>query len=631
MPVKTRPQRAPKTAKRKATEPPPKRPAAKGGKPAKRPAAKAAEVPAGEFAILPLDRITPSPHNARKTFDPDELARLTDSVKEKGVLEPVIVRPRKNLRVVPGRQSGRPGYFVVVCASPTGPETEMLDFFKTEGEAEASLPRYELVAGERRFRASAAAGRDTIPAMIRDLDDRAAAEVGVIENDQRADVPPLEQAEGYAHLISLGDDVATIAAKIGRPNQYVSNRLQLANLVDELKDDMRRGWLGFGHAYLLARLCPDDQREARVQFLYDCDPGTEGDLAAEPPVLAPISELKRSIKFRCVQDLADAPWELDDAGLVPEAGSCTRCPKRQGANPTLFDELVDAEGGKKADRCLDRVCYQRKKEALIQLAIRTATEKAGEEPVKITSNYYVRQPDVLTADRYEVVTAKEAKAAKPGAVRPAVYVDEHAGGMTGKTVFVRVKKEKTAGNAGKAGGATPAGDDTYRKEERERKKKAMVGRAASFLANRAVADKAENVYRLIEQSPGLMPLLLRPLVAVLSEVVWSDACRLVAKRRELPGAKDPRPAVAAFINQLDDPAVLFGLLCELVASRKSQEWGSLWNNGTMTAEERALWAAFDVDRATLTKQAAAEKKGGGNGQDEGEADDDQGKGDTAAE
>jgi ParB/RepB/Spo0J family partition protein len=176
-----------------------------------------------EFRSIPLVMLFESKSNPRKHFDKTKLEELTASVREKGVLEPVLVRP--------GSQGGVPGY--------------------------------ELVAGHRRLRAAQAAQLEEIPCRVMELSDDAVLEVQCIENLQREDVHPLEEAQGYHLLHTRGKlDVARIAEKIGKSAQYVYDRLKLLSLTKAAQKLFLADRFTVGHAVILARLSPDDQARA---------------------------------------------------------------------------------------------------------------------------------------------------------------------------------------------------------------------------------------------------------------------------------------------------------------------------------------------------------------------------------
>ena len=156
-----------------------------------------------ELRELPVDLIAPNPHQPRRSFDEDALVALADSLKERGVLQPVLVRP------VPGGT-------------------------------------YELIAGERRWRAAQLAGLDTVPAIVRPDDDAASLELALIENMAREDLNPLEEARACAALVEeLGLTREEVGRRVGRSRVAVSNLLRLLDLPDEALD-ADRGRLAVG-------------------------------------------------------------------------------------------------------------------------------------------------------------------------------------------------------------------------------------------------------------------------------------------------------------------------------------------------------------------------------------------------
>jgi ParB/RepB/Spo0J family partition protein len=251
--------------------------------------------------------------------DPDELTEealkeLVDSIKELGVIQPILLRPKP--------------------------------------WAEGSTGRYELVAGERRFRAAKIAGLITIPANIQDLSDEEAFNVQVTENLQRKDVHPLKEANAYKYLVDkdpVRNTPAELAAKFGKTEHYIQTRLALNNLVDEGKKDLRDGIMTIGHALLLARLQPDDQKtvieHCRDEWHYKSGRTVGYD---------PIGEVKHFIETNIMCNLSSAAFKKDDASLYPQAGPCTSCQKRSGANQ-LFSDITAR------DRCFDSKCFMEKR------------------------------------------------------------------------------------------------------------------------------------------------------------------------------------------------------------------------------------------------------------------------------
>ncbi len=171
---------------------------------------------------IPIAHIQPSAFQPRKEFDPAELAELAASLKATGLLQPIAVRPF--------RDGARPG-----------------------GSVGGS--RFELLAGERRLRAATHLGWSEIPAIVRDVDDRAALTIGLVENLQRSDLNPIEEAEGYAQLVqSFALTQQEIADAVGKDRSTVANTLRLLNLPSSVRGMIRDGQLSVGHGRALLAL-----------------------------------------------------------------------------------------------------------------------------------------------------------------------------------------------------------------------------------------------------------------------------------------------------------------------------------------------------------------------------------------
>ena len=161
---------------------------------------------------IPLDEIRPNPYQPRKTFDDSALRELADSIILNGVFQPVILR-------------------------------------------KSSVKGYEIIAGERRVRASRLAGKETIPAIVRDFDETAMIEVAILENLQREDLTPLEEAEGYQTLMNkLKLTQAEVAKRLGKSRPYIANHLRLLSLPQDVKAMLQEGSLSMGQARTLLGL-----------------------------------------------------------------------------------------------------------------------------------------------------------------------------------------------------------------------------------------------------------------------------------------------------------------------------------------------------------------------------------------
>ena len=168
-----------------------------------------------EITEISLDEIRPNPYQPRKTFDNKSLKELSESIKENGVFQPIIIRK--------------------------------------------SVNGYEIIAGERRFRASKLAKKKTIPAIIRDFDEAQMMEVAVLENLQREDLTPLEEAQAYEMLQkNLGLTQAEVSKRLGKSRPYIANYLRLLTLPQKTKRLLQRGELSMGQARTLLGLKDKD-------------------------------------------------------------------------------------------------------------------------------------------------------------------------------------------------------------------------------------------------------------------------------------------------------------------------------------------------------------------------------------
>ena len=165
--------------------------------------------PEGEQKVVAIDMISSSALNPRKDFDEEDLTELADSIRQKGLVQPIIVRP-------------------------------------------AEAGGYEIVAGERRWRAAQRAGMHTVPVIVRELNDQEMLELAIIENVQRSDLNAIEEASGYHDLMDrFAYTQERLAEVIGKSRSHVANTLRLLKLPDKVRGLVREGKLTAGHARAL--------------------------------------------------------------------------------------------------------------------------------------------------------------------------------------------------------------------------------------------------------------------------------------------------------------------------------------------------------------------------------------------
>jgi len=263
-----------------------------------------------------LDKIDESPTNTRRTWG--DLDELSKSIAAVGVLEPLLARP-----------------------SP-----------KKRG-------RFELVFGHRRFRAGKLAKVATLPLIIRDLTDAQAVEIQVVENLQRTDIHPLEEAEGYEQLMKIGKVTAEeIAVRVGKSRSYVFGRLKLLALCEKVRKAFAKDEISASVALYIARIPSPKLQVDALEAVTDYD----GNILSA-------RDAKAEIEEHFMLRLDEAPFDREDTTLVPKAGACGTCPKRTGNQAVLFEDV------KSGDVCTDTECFSAKKHAHGKRRLQLAAEK----------------------------------------------------------------------------------------------------------------------------------------------------------------------------------------------------------------------------------------------------------------
>lgn len=280
-----------------ATQTTPRSPEANGG-----PTAVTVPESAAQFAYLPITSIKPNAKQPRQVFDPEALDELVHSIKEIGLLQPVVVRP-------------------------------------------SSKGRYELIAGERRLRASTIAGETTIPAIIRTTDDANMLRDALLENLHRADLNPLEEAAAYQQMLDdFGCTQEQLAARIGRSRPQVTNTLRLLRLPASVQKRVAAGVLSAGHARALLALNDESRAEALAARIV-----AEGlsvrsveEIIASGAGAKPRKQTKKSTTAkRSHPDFAEVAQRLEDALDTRVAISYSGA--KAGGQGTLTIDFADAE------------------------------------------------------------------------------------------------------------------------------------------------------------------------------------------------------------------------------------------------------------------------------------------------
>src|ERR1700744_5267107 len=230
------------------------------------------------FQYLAIDQIHESTTNPRLTFEQSKLEELAESIRQHGLIQPLTVGPNAD--------------------------------------------GFEIVAGARRFRAAQLAELFSIPARIKELTDAQAMEWQVVENSQRVDVHPYEEAQGFQRLLHLpGYDVTALVEKSGKSASHIYARLSLLHLIPTVAEAFVQERITASHANLIARL-PQEHQNAAFENCW------RKDWQDKEAHLLPAKHLGAWIQANLYLNLAEAPFDREDPNLKPEAGACVTCPRR---------------------------------------------------------------------------------------------------------------------------------------------------------------------------------------------------------------------------------------------------------------------------------------------------------------
>jgi len=261
-----------------------------------------------EYRDLPVSQLQESLTNPRRRFDARSLEEMAASFRAQGILQPLLVRPLHE------------GF-------------------------------YEVVAGARRLRAARIAEMEAVPTRVREMTDAQVIEAQAIENLQREEIHPLEEALAYKNMLELEGGVytaASIAEKLGKSPSYITQRLRLTELIEPVAQAFLDERIGVGHALEIAKLQPFEQERAFEAAFRSVWTGT-----AHTPLLVSVRDLATWIQQNILLELDSVPFDKDDVALLPEAGACTQCLKRTGYNTLLFSDAS-------RDSCSDAACFNAK-------------------------------------------------------------------------------------------------------------------------------------------------------------------------------------------------------------------------------------------------------------------------------
>lgn len=411
-----------------------------------------AREPVAGAVLIPPNLIRRNPWN--RHINEANLADLAASVRKHGVLQPVLVRPAAGAKV---------------------------------GE-----PLYELVAGERRWRASQLAELAALPCLVRDMDDLEVIELMLVENLEREDLHPLDEAAGYDRLLRKDSGpqslrgfatVDHLAERIGKSRSYVLQRLKLLTLCEQAVLAFRENELGFSVALRIARL-PDQADQAKATKA-----AVQG-WGGQPMSARAMDDY---IEREFMLELSRATFAIASADLLPDAGSCLACPKRTGNAPELFGDETDG------DTCTDGACYQAKTDAHAANVRAEAEAKgmrviSGAEARKLKPQNYGGVKGLLALDKthYQIDDKKPLRKLLAKAdVTPVLFQDPHTHElveMVPADQALKVLKDQGVIKTAKMPNTTASGRAEDEKRQAENEWRGAVAEAIITQAKRELVD-----------------------------------------------------------------------------------------------------------------------------------------------
>lgn len=454
--------------------------------------------------------------NARRKYNAQNMRELEASIKKHGIIEPLLCRKKA--------------------------ESEDI---------------YEIIAGQRRFTAGKKVGLKTLPIVVRVITDEEITVLQLIENIQREDMHPMEEANAIVELMKLnGNNTQVVAGKIGKPVRFVAERLQLQNLSASLQKQFLAKKIAERDALVISAL-PEDQQKKVEQWM------EERHFSVSP------RDVREYVANMLLLDLRNAPFDLNDATLVPEAGACSACPKRTDAKGELrlFEDMANP-------CCMDKECFKAKKNAYCLLKIQQAPANA----VRI-STQYSGTGDAIGTAKYHDLSYRTDKTCPH--VEVAVVVDSYTSKEIGQ--LRDICREKNCPVHG-----TKQSTDA---KERDRVKKAAADKTT--IINECLASYTKDKAKF-----SLKYLTL--LVEAFSDVLSQDQFREVAKRMNIQPSNAPYDRYASGFNAV------------LKACKKPEELATILIHMALSTSDKSLQDIakedFGIDVKALLKAKAAEQK-----------------------
>jgi ParB/RepB/Spo0J family partition protein len=431
-----------------------------------------------EYKLIAWSDLQPSPTNPRRRIDEKTIEALAASLGSQGILEPLIARK--------------------------------------VGE------NYEIVCGERRYRAAKVAGLPELPCLVRDLSDEQVLDIQIHENLHREDVHPMDEAYGYQFLKEkLGCETKELALRVGKAEGYVLNRLKLNQLIDEAQKDVEENHLPLTYALEIAKYTPEIQKMIYTE-VYRKEGKYQGDRYVSVSIKGETVPWKSFIEWintNVHRLLCNAPFDAKATNLRDDGLACINCPERTGAVVSLFEPN---QIGKK-DACLNPGCYMEKARNHVDVRRRELAELRKVDPSEVPivrswcytdgDGYFGTESAVVISGAKRGDNAKDCKKAISG-------IDIEAENY-GKTVQVCLKttgckthwpefRTNTNGNSAPAKNAEQESAERLESHRSRREEiwNAKVAEAVRVRVFKLAAEKFEKKFRITDVGTDSLPQLV---------------------------------------------------------------------------------------------------------------------------
>jgi len=419
-----------------------------------------------------------SPTNPRRRIDETTIESLAASIKTQGILEPLIVRGKGK--------------------------------------------KYEIVCGERRYRAAQVAAMTELPCLVRKLSDEQVLDIQIHENLHREDIHPMDEAYGYQFLKeTLGCDVKELSLRVGKSEGYVLNRLKLNQLLKEAQKDVDDGVLPLVFALEIAKYTPDIQKVVYGE-VYNKEYKYQGNDYVSVPIkgqTVPWKSFVEWINTNVHRLLSKAPFDTKATNLRPDGLACVNCPERTGAAVGLFEPN---KVGKK-DACLNPACFLIKAKNQVEVRRRELAELGKIDPSEVPvvrSFCYTNGKDYFGNESAIVINGSNRGGSKKNCKNAVSGIDVEPDNY-GQTVQVCLKNtkckihwpdRKVSGNADASNGKSAEEETAERLEthraRREQIWNAKVAEAVRVRVLKQAAEKFEKKFRITYVGADFLPQLV---------------------------------------------------------------------------------------------------------------------------